>query len=318
MVIEKRRRSNAWRDLAIVVAATLTFAIVSVRLDLGEAFARWARPLERYQLDELPGILLFLAVGLAWLAWRRASEARVELRRRLAIEAELAAMLTENRRLERANVRLVEDERRRLARELHDELGQNLNAIKLDAVCVRELAGAEPAAARSSAASIIDLVDRVQRTVGDMVRRLRPTGLDELGLAAALEDCVDGWRRRMPETRFELAVPTQPSDWGEPVNIALYRLVQEALTNVARHARARRVAVQLTSEEGGDAPQVQTLVLQITDDGVGAAGAAAGQGLGLVGMRERVESLGGVFDASSPAQGGFRIVARLPVAGALA
>jgi signal transduction histidine kinase len=310
------KEARARRDLALVAGITLAFAIASVSLDLGEAIARWTRPLERYQLDELPGILLVLAIGLAWLAWRRAAEARAELQRRRVIEGELAAMLAENRRLERANVRLVEDERRRLARELHDELGQNLNAIKLDAVCIRDMGGSDAATARSSAGSIIDLVDRVQRTVGDMVRRLRPTGLDELGLAAALEDCVDGWRRRMPGTHFELAVPAQAADWGESVNIVVYRLVQEALTNVARHACARRVAVQLSSEAANDA--TQTLVLQVVDDGIGAAPAQAGHGLGLAGMRERVESLGGVFDASSPAQGGFRIVARLPVAAALA
>jgi len=308
----KRDRSSAWTDIGIVALATLAFAALSVRLDLGEAIARWTRPLERYQVDELPGILLIMALGLTWLALRRAREARAELHRRLAIEAELSLMLAENRRLERTNVRLQEDERRKLARELHDELGQNLNAIKLDAVCIRG-ATADPEAVRVSAAAIIDLVDRVQVTVRDMVRKLRPPGLDELGLTAAFEDCIDGWRRRLPATRFELSVPAGATDWGETVNMVLYRLVQEGLTNVARHARASRVEVRLREERASE-----SLELQICDDGVGAAPGRARTGVGLAGMRERVESLGGVFEALTPAHGGFRIVARLPVAAAAA
>jgi signal transduction histidine kinase len=230
----------------------------------------------------------------------------------LSIETELSLMLSENRRLERANVRLQEDERRKLARELHDELGQNLNAIKLDAVGIRD-AVSDPAAVRVGAAAIIDLVDSVQMTVRDMVRKLRPPGLDELGLTAAFEDCIDGWRRRLPSTRFELTVPGGLPDWGEAVNMVLYRLVQEGLTNVARHAHASRVDVQLHEERA-----TASLVLEIDDNGVGATPGRARDGVGLAGMRERVESLGGVFEASSPASGGFRILARLPVAAATA
>jgi len=303
-------RFGALRDLAIVGLATISFAVLAVRFDLGEAFARWTGPFERYQLDELPGILLLLALGMAWFAWRRAVETRGELGQRLAAEARLTSMLDENRRLELKNAKLEEDERRKLARELHDELGQNLNAIKLDAVCIRD-ADADPASAQR-ASSIIGLVDRVQQTVREMTRRLRPAGLDELGLTAALEDCIDGWRRRLPATEFELAVPGNAADWGETLNMTVYRVVQEALTNVARHARASRVAVRLAHEPGGSAA-AEAIVVQVSDDGIGAGPGERPKGLGLVGMRERVESLGGTFEAASPADGGFRIVARLPV-----
>ena len=303
-------------DLAIVGLTTISFAVLAVRFEFSEGFARWARPLERYQLDELPAILLVLALGMAWFAWRRAADARGELKQRLAAEERLSTMLAENRRLERASANLQEDERRKFARELHDELGQNLNAIKLDAVCIRNAGAADPAGAEL-ACSIIDLVDRVQHTVRDMVRRLRPAGLDELGLTAALEDCIDGWRRRLPATEFELAVPRDAADWGETLNIAVYRVVQEALTNVARHAQASRVAVRLAHERGGTAG-TEAIVLQVSDDGIGAGPAERPKGLGLVGMRERVESLGGSFEAATPADGGFRIVARLPVVAARA
>jgi len=311
-----RRSAIAWRDLVIVVVATGLFAIFSVQLELGESISAWTRARERYQLDELPGVLLVLALGLAWFAWRRAGDLRQELHRRLAIEAQLTAALSENRRLERANMRIQEEERRNLARELHDELGQYLNAIKVDAICLRDSDAANTVLVQRSAHSIAGIVDRVQATVRDIVRRLRPAGLDELGLEAAIEDCVDGWRQRLPSVQFEYDCKAPQSDWGEAVNMTVYRVVQEGLTNAARHARARRVAIRLEqlavhSDEAG------ILRVDICDDGVGAAfPEAPTAGLGLAGMRERVESLGGVFEASNASTGGFRIVASIPVASA--
>ena len=98
----------AWVDSALVLGATVLFAIVSAHFELGETISTWTHPHERYQLDELPGVLLVMALGGAWFAWRRTVEVRGELRRRLAIEAELTAALSENRRLERENVRIQE------------------------------------------------------------------------------------------------------------------------------------------------------------------------------------------------------------------
>ncbi len=309
----------AWRDGMAIAAAVLLFAFVSVHFELGETIAAMTRPRERYQLDELPGTLLFMALGLAWFAWRRMREARTALRRQVAIEAELTIALEENRRLERANVRIQEDERKSLARELHDELGQYLNAIKVDAVCLRDACPIDPADAKRCASLIIGIVDRLQGRVHDVVRRLRPTGLDELGLAAAIEDCMDGWRRRLPSVSFDCHIAAELTNLGEAVNMTLYRLVQEGLTNVARHARANHVVV--TIEEHPAAPDRAGFVtLRISDDGVGVgpSTAALGSGLGLVGMRERVEALGGVFEASNAAERGFRIAARLPLQEALA
>jgi two-component system, NarL family, sensor histidine kinase UhpB len=302
----------AWQDLAGIVIATGLFAVLSVHFELGERVSAWSRPLERYQLDELPGLLMFMALGLAWFGWRRTREARAELRRRRAIEAELTAALQANRQLERANARIQEDERKTLARELHDELGQYLNAIKVDAVCLR---GADPLSVddvQRSAASIIAIVDRVQGTVGDMVRRLRPPGLDELGLPAAIEHCIDSWRRPLSSVRFEFDVADGLKDMGETVNMTLYRLVQEGLTNVAKHAQAHRVSIRLEQLEPA-ANQAASVTLQLSDDGVGLAASTPASGMGLVGMRERVEALGGSFEAANVTPRGFRIVATLPL-----
>src|SRR5664279_1134117 len=104
------------RDLALVIVATIAFAFLSVHFELSETVFNWTRARERYQLDELPGVLLVLASALAWFAWRRVRELREELHRRRAIERQLAAALDTNQRLARANVRVQEEERRMLAR----------------------------------------------------------------------------------------------------------------------------------------------------------------------------------------------------------
>src|SRR5579863_10556868 len=127
-----------WRDALVVTCATAVMAILCVQFDFSEALRRWTAPWERFQLDELPAVLVVLAAGLAWLAARRYAEAGRELRRREIAELQLEAALTDNRRLSQQYVLLLEAERKGLARELHDELGQYLNVIKLDAVAFRE------------------------------------------------------------------------------------------------------------------------------------------------------------------------------------
>jgi signal transduction histidine kinase len=317
LVHRKSESAVIWRDLAAMAAATGLFAVVSARFELGERIAMVTRPWERYQLDELPGVLLFMAVGFAWFVWRRMREARAALRRKEAVEAALTSALAENRRLERANVKIQEEERKNLARELHDELGQYMNAIKVDAVYLRDANPLDGAEVKRCASMIIGIVDHLQSIVHDIIRRLRPPGLDELGLAAAIEHCLDGWRRRLPSVNFDCHVGAGLTDLSEAVNMTLYRLVQEALTNVSRHARASHVAISLEQHpsafNGGG-----SVVLRIVDNGAGTRGSAApGTGLGLVGMRERVESLGGAFEASN-VDGGFRIAAQLPLQDAVA
>jgi two-component system, NarL family, sensor histidine kinase UhpB len=303
------------RDLALVAVATAAFALFSVYFELSETVFNWTRARERYQLDELPLVLLVLASALAWFAWRRVRELRVELRRRQAIERELAVALEGNQRLARANARVQDEERRMLARELHDELGQYLNAIKVDAVCIRDAGTSRSAETRSNVLAIIESADHVQETVREVVRKLRPPGLDELGLPAALENCVDGWRRRLPSVSFELDAPAECPPWGEAVNMALYRVVQESLTNVAKHAQAKHVRISLEQAraQNGFGP----VVLRVSDDGVGAARVAQEDGLGLIGMRERIESLGGRLDTRTQSGDGFALVATLPVTEAI-
>jgi signal transduction histidine kinase len=299
----------AARDLVIIVVATIAFAFVSIRLDLAELVLSVLQPNEHYEIDELPGVLVFVALAIALFAWRRMAEVRTELAGRREAERELTAALDANRRLARANVRIQEDERRSLARELHDEFGQYLNAIKVDAVTIRD-AGGDAQAARDGAASIIGIADHVQSVMRETIARLRPAGLDELGLTAALEHCIDGWRKRLPAVRFDFTPADGGAQWDETVNITLYRVVQEALTNVAKHADATRVEIHLEAPPAGVA--TGNIKLVVRNDGGGRGAASAGSGLGIVGMRERIESLGGRLDAAMEPEGGFRLCAFLP------
>jgi two-component system, NarL family, sensor histidine kinase UhpB len=307
-------RSAARRDLIIMVVATVAFAAACVWLEVSETVLAWTRPNERFQLDELPGILLFLASGLAWYAWRRRGEVGAELELRQGVELQLREALVRNRELAQAGIRIQEDERRNLARELHDELGQYLNAVKVDAACLRDGDAGRLPEVRAGATAIMAMTDHLEVVVRDMVRRLRPPGLDELGLPAALENCVDGWRRRLPSVKFTMAVADDIGDLDEATNMTLYRLVQEGLTNVAKHARASHVEIALhqVRETRADATQV---ILSLRDDGVGSPAGDTRPGLGLAGMRERVESLAGHFDLAPAREAGFGFIARLPVRG---
>jgi signal transduction histidine kinase len=215
--------------------------------------------------------------------------------------AQLRRALGENRHLVSRLLAVQEEERRRLARELHDELGQTLNAIKLDI-----LALPEPAAAARIAVN----VDRVYGAAGDLVRSLRPTALDELGLPAALEACVDRWRVSHPALAVQLSMAGELEALGEVVNLTLYRVVQEALTNCVRHARADHFYIDLTRGSG----RSSGVLLELRDDGRGFDPEAAGQrGSGLTGMRERVGLLGGRFELLSAAGQGVTIRVDIPL-----
>ena len=306
--------SVAWRrDLVLVLAISVVAVPVCARFNVSEALLRWSQPIERFQLDELPAILLVIAACMAWFAARRYREACRELSQRQRAEQELRRALSANRRLARQYLEIQEAERRALARDLHDELGQHLNAMKIDAVGVRDHCAALEAPIAHAAAEIVSGLDRVQAVVVGLIRQLRPVGLDELGLAAALEHCVAEWRRRLPRLALELSVDAPLEELDEMRRLALYRLVQEGLTSVARHSRATRVAIRIGSEPDRAPHAGAAIVAAIEDDGVGMDPAGTGLGLGLVGMRERVEAVGGSLQVQRSGAGGCALRALIPL-----
>lgn len=302
------------RDVIVVVAITLACALLAAHFELNEAVFSLTRRWEHLQLDEWPIALLVLSLCLVWLSWRRYRQALMQLSARRAAEERLSAALADNRQLAHQHLRIQESERKHLARELHDELGQYLNAIKLDAVAIGETTAGEAATSARAAERIVQAVDHVHGVVSNMIRRLRPAGLDELGLLAALENCVDQWRRRLPETHFSLSASGSFDDLGELVNLTLYRLIQEGLTNSYKHAGAQQIDIVLRRDTARSGSQDE-LVLTVCDDGHGMDPAHGKAGFGLGGMRERVQMMGGRFAIDTAPGAGFSFEARLPAAG---
>ena len=220
------------------------------------------------------------------------------------IQSELAGALEENRRLSQRSMQVQEEERRNLARELHDELGQSLNAIKVDAVTIRDNSATLPEIHRG-ALSIIEVSTQVYEVVRSLMKRLRPVALDELGLRSAVQYSVEQWQRRHAGVRCTFTAHGELDDLDEQTNITLYRLVQECLTNVAKHADATQVAISVIRA-------ADELRFSFSDNGKGFDPSQKRRGLGLVGLRERAEALTGQFEIESTPGHGVQVKAVIP------
>ncbi|HWN30625.1 MAG TPA: PAS domain S-box protein, partial [Burkholderiales bacterium] len=151
-----------------------------------------------------------------------------------------ARELEENRQLTQLIQGHVEEERRSLARELHDELGQYVTAIKTIGASIANRTGSAPEV-RTSAQTIVSVAARIYDAMHSIISRLRPSALDNLGLTETLQDSIAAWQSRHPELKFKLDFSGRLDDLGETINITVYRVVQECLTNVVRHAQASNV-----------------------------------------------------------------------------
>lgn len=307
MEAERSVRRAFWHsELWWVAAATLATYFGASALELRETLAHWLTPYERWQLDELPFTLTVLACGLAWYALRRRRDAQAELTLREHAEALTKELLAHNRELARQLIAVQESERMALARELHDELGQGCAAVRVETAAIRHGAATDRAGTLAAAERADLAAQRLYQLVRGMLRRLRPANLDELGLIAALQELCESWEERS-------GVPCifhhglLPRELGDAVDITLYRVTQEALTNVLRHAKASAVRVQLGLSPDGE------LRLSIQDDGVGMDATAAARGLGLLGASERAAALGGELQIEGGPAGGVRITVLIPV-----
>lgn len=220
---------------------------------------------------------------------------------------ESRALESSRRQLRELSANLVharEEERRRIARELHDELGQRLTALHMELSRLHATARAKSTRARMQA--MLHMVDDTAASVRRIATDLRPLMLDDLGLNAAIEWLCHSWEQRMG-IRIRLHLDKDDPSIDEQAVTAVYRMVQEALTNVARHARATRVEIRL--RQTGD-----TLVLIVQDNGSGFSEPLVhGDGsYGLMGIRERAYLLGGQLEIGNAPSGGARITVRLP------
>jgi signal transduction histidine kinase len=207
----------------------------------------------------------------------------------------------------------LEEERRLIARELHDELGQYVTAIKTLGAVIANQTRDSGGETHRSARTIVEVAERIYDIVHDIVRQLRPSALDHLGLRDALEDVVGNWRRLHPQIAVELRISGALDGFGEETNITVYRIVQECLTNVVKHAQAARVEIDVQHPEG--APLLR---LSVRDDGRGLPerNTVEAARFGLLGMRERAEALGGRFELEGAAGRGVTVRVELPAVAA--
>jgi two-component system sensor histidine kinase UhpB len=287
-------------DLAMVLTASFIVGSALVWLTVGRAL----RPLSDFSAA-------FVRIGSGDYAATVKEEGPLELARVGAgvneMARRLAAMQARNLGLEDQLITLADEERADLARDLHDEIGPHLFAVNVDAAMVAQrIAAGEGEAALGEVKSIQASVGHMQRLVREILGRLRPTQLIELGLAAAIDDLVAFWRARHPHIRFAVALPSDETAIAESMHETLYRVVQEGLNNAVRHGKPTAIEVEITVAGGGE------VSARVTDDGVVAPGPREG-GLGLIGMRERVAAAQGrlVIDKARPG-GGWSVTARLP------
>jgi signal transduction histidine kinase len=210
----------------------------------------------------------------------------------------LAARTKQLERLSARMVRQHEEERRRISLELHDETAQAFAAVKLQLGVLRETVDPSLAPRMDR---VLDLVDTGMRSIRNVARDLRPPLLDELGLLPALRALVDGFGERTG-IAVSFAAPPMLPELSADAELALFRALQEALSNVARHAKATSVAIALSERNGA-------VDLEVSDDGRGFAGE---HGVGLTGMSERLGALGGGMRIANAVGGGARLAVRLP------
>jgi len=216
--------------------------------------------------------------------------------------------LRETRLLAQHMAEAQEGERRHLARELHDELGQCLTAIKTDAVLIRNRTEETEPKVFTSAQAIIDVASHIYDVVHNMITRLRPSPLDDLGLIPTLEEAISAWQQRQTDINFKLSLSGELNHLSEAMNMTVFRVVQESITNAVRHAAASEIAISVKNED-------ELLDISIIDDGKGmeVQDFHSDVDFGLLGMRERAHSLGGQFKLTSALGEGVSIHITLPL-----
>jgi signal transduction histidine kinase len=232
----------------------------------------------------------------------------------------LASALAERNELTRRLIALQDEERQHLARELHDEFGQSLAAIRALAASAGQSAAQDCPALLSECDGIARIATSMMETLRGALFRLRPPDVEELGLTASLDGLIAGWNgRSRGRPRFELKLSGDFESLPATIGGNLYRIAQEAVTNAAKHAEATEVVLQLAMRDAQGAAgdgHVREIELTVADDGR-AGERAAKSGMGLLGMRERVASLGGRLSFEARPGGGSILRVVIPLAAPL-
>ena len=285
-------------DIALVLSVFVYAYFASSYFNFSDQYFDWAKKYEEsLDIDELPMALLASCLALLWFAMRRIRETNL--------------LINNNHALLKRVLEVQEEERKRIAQDLHDDMGQYLNAVKVQATSMLfEKYGTESHA--SIVQRIVETTEHAYQSARNLMYALRPVALDELGLAAALEHLVQSWQTTSNATPiseqkiFKIEILGEIDHLGEAVNISIFRIVQEALTNIAKHANAKKIHIQVQA-------QADKLLLRIVDDGVGFNTKQKSAGYGLLGMVERAEALNGTLEISSGKHNGTKILLTIPL-----
>jgi two-component system, NarL family, sensor histidine kinase UhpB len=281
------RINDFWEEIAHTVTTRLG-SLVTIAMILYLLVGYWLRP-----INNILAALEQLVKGdysrrIAPIQLGEINEVAQKINQLASV---LGASKTENERLTRQAMSVQEQERRFLAQELHDSLGQAVSAIKAMAVSIANRTRGSLPVIAESASNIEKISDDAYKSVRNLMAWLRPAVLDELGLMLALQQMVDDWNVHHEDTFCSLRLDTDLGGLKEQQQIQVYRIVQEALTNVAKHAEAARVSIVFSGQE--------IITLMISDDGKGFDGRRVRMGIGLSNIRDRANLLHGSFNVSS-------------------
>lgn len=231
----------------------------------------------------------------------------IDISDRKKAEQELEESYKAIRKLTEHLQNIREEERAHMAREIHDELGQQLTVLKMDISWINKKMGIQDEPVKARMKELLVMLDETVKSVRRISSELRPSLLDDLGLIAAME-----WQLTEFEKRFEIKTHFKPDDTEitlpESIKTGLFRIFQESLTNVARHAKAKKVTVSLKMENG-------SIVLSVADNGLGfdKQNSIGKKTLGILGMQERTSMMGGTYEISGKPGKGTKIVVTIPL-----
>ncbi|AFJ03263.1 signal transduction histidine kinase, glucose-6-phosphate specific [Methylophaga frappieri] len=300
----------------ITLASAVTW-ILAGSFDLAERWINWAALGEHFQLDEILFVLLVSCIGLMWFGKRRFAEIQKVLDQKMQIQhslekkhQEASELLQQNRALIKHITLLRESERNQLAGELHDVFGQYLAAIDVNAsVGLQKTAKESPLF--KTLTTIQESADYLRNVTRSKLRSIKPPGLDKVGLTASIEDLISQWLSSFPNLQLKHALDLDDESIDYDTSLTLYRCLQEGLVNISRHANATYIDLTMNMDQQGGTP---TVCMRLSDNGQGfEANNLIGKGMGLIGIRERVNALGGEFALKSEPNNGTEIMIVIPL-----
>lgn len=292
--------SEVWGDV------TLTLAILGSFCALNAVLVFWVTGHALRPLDAVSAA--FNGIGAGNYGYRVREQGPRELAQLCRgfnqMTGQLAEIDDRRHRLEHQLAAVQEEERLDLARDLHDEIGPLLFAVSVDLSVIQQDQAVRGTPLAPRIESIRDSITRIHKDVKAILGRLRPATLVDLGLAQAAENLVIFWQTRYPRITFDLRADTE--GFGTQIDDAIYHLIQESLSNALRHGQPTRVEIRVTRED-------DEVLTEISDNGIGFKPNGHVPGYGLIGMQERVKSLGGAFSIKSPSAGtGVVVSVRIP------